>query len=332
MIEKAPFGSAAGREFSLYTLKNKNGMQVSVTELGGIITSIKVPVDGELRECVLGFDAIEDYFSEDYQAGYPYLGAIIGRNAGRVGNAQFPLNDKMVSLNANHGDHQLHGGAEGFDRKIWQINILGNETLELNYNSEDGEEGYPGTVKTTVRYILSDDNELTVQYSAETDQPTVVNLTQHTYFNFNKENSGDILSHRLMVNSDKFVPLDENLLPNGEILQVVSSNDYRGGKNPDAELDSSFPLADNEQMAGSLESPDGKVKMEVYTTQPVLHIYTGYYLPDVQTGGRKAVSKNAGICFEAQGFADAPNHPEFKSTILKPGEKYNQQTTFKFLF
>lgn len=331
MVTKTVFGVHGGVSYDLYTLSNIHGMEVCITQLGAIITSIKVP-DGEgKRELVLGFDSLAEYFSDDYQRGYPYLGAVVGRNAGRISYSKFKLGDKEIQLTPNLEPHHLHGGKSGFDRKFWTVAETGDSFITLIYFSKDGEEGYPGNVCASVTYDLNNDNELKVLLVADTDAETVVNFTQHMYFNFNTNQHGDILSHRLQVSSSNYVPLSDELLPTGEILPVEGTNyDYTSPKHPDADLDLSFPLKNGAQKAGILESPDGKIRMTVTTTQPVLHIYTGAYLPELSAAGRKNLCKNAGICFETQGFADAPNHRSFASTILKPGERYHQETIFKF--
>lgn len=333
MIETLNFGSYNGTDFHRFILKNSNGMEVSITEWGAIITSIKVPTAEGLRECVLGFDSINDYLSDDYLQNYPYLGAIIGRNAGRISNAEFPMNGETIKVTKNHGDAHLHGGKEGFDKKVWKVESAENNSITLSYISKDGEEGYPGNVTVKVVYSLNDNNELKVDYFAETDKLTPVNLTQHSYFNFSANGSEDILSHQLKINSDEYVPLNENLLPTGEISKVEGTIfDYSQGKNPSEELDNSFVNKNNANVIGSLQSPDNKVTMEVTSTYPVLHIYTGYYLPELAPENRKQIGKNAGLCFEAQHFADAPNRPEFPTTLLNPNETYQQSTIFKFIF
>lgn len=333
MLTTTVFGEYKGKIYHLYHITNTNGMEVAVTELGAIITSIKVPDGGGKRELVLGFDSLEEYFSDEYQSAYPYLGAVIGRNAGRISYSKLKLGEKEIELTPNIEPHHLHGGKEGFDRKFWRVEETGDNFIVLSYRSSDGEEGYPGNVHTSVKYTLNDCNELKVVLIAGTDAETVVNLTQHTYFNFNHISSGDVLSHQLQVNSHNYVPLSEDLLPTGEILPVEETPfNYTTPKNPEAELDISFPLKDRSEFAGMLESPDSKVRMTVTTTQPVLHIYTGFYLPDVTPAGRKTLRKNAGICFETQGYADAPNHEAFVSTILKPAEEYRHETIFKFEF
>lgn len=333
MIEKVSFGSNKGSDVHCFILKNKNGMEVSITEWGAIITSIKVPTDVGMRECVLGFDGMDGYLSAEYLNNYPYLGAIIGRNAGRISFGRFPLEGKDIQVTLNHGEHHLHGGSEGFDKKIWKVERAENNEITLSYFSKDGEEGYIGNVSVKIIYTLNDNNELKVEYFAETDKATPVNLTQHSYFNFNTENEGNILSHQLKINSDEYVPLNEHLLPTGEITKVEDTiYDYTKGRNPNQNLDNSFINKNNVEVIGTLESADGKVAMEVTSSYPVLHIYTGYYLPEINLKDRKKIGKNAGICFEAQGFADAPNRPEFPSTILKPNEKYQHFTIFKFIF
>lgn len=313
-------------------LKNKNGMVVKISPYGGIIKSIKVPVNGEMRECVLGFDKIEDYKSEKYLENYPYLGALIGRNAGRIANSEFTLNDKKITVSANQHPNHLHGGNEGFDKKNWTVKNQQTDSVTLSYLSKNGEEGYPGNLNVEVKYSLNDNNEIKVEYFTETDEPTYVNLTQHSYFNLAAGHSEDVSGHQLQIPSSKYVPLNELLLPTGAIEAVEGTiYDYRQPKAPDADLDNSFVL-ENHNTAGTLTSPDGAVKLEVSTTYPVLHIYTGYYLPEIEVAGRKTIKKNAGLCFEAQGFADAPNQPSFKSTLLNSGEKYQHQTIFKFNF
>lgn len=333
MLTKEVFGTHEGIDYTLFILKNNNGVSVNITELGAIITSVKIPVNGQLRECVLGFDDIADYFSTDYLENYPYLGAVIGRNAGRVSHGKIKIGEQPVQLTQNKGGHHLHGGSQGFDRQFWDVENFGENSITLTYHSEDGEEGYPGNLTARVIYTLTDNNELKVEFEAEADADTVTNLTQHTYFNLNGGNFGDILSHQIQINASNYVPLDEFLLPKGEILPVEGSEyDYRALRHPDSHLDVSFPINPSSSPAGILVSPDQKLTMEVKTTQPVLHIYAGYYILNKETEGRKTLQQNAGICFETQGFADAPNHEAFLSTVLKRGEKYHHTTTFKFIF
>lgn len=325
----------SNKNYALYTLRNQAGMQVSVMELGAVITSVKVPLKRGLRECVLGFDRVEAYFSEAYLNHYPYLGAVIGRNAGRIARSEWMLNGKKIILSANHGAHHLHGGKEGFDKKFWQVVDFEEESARicLHYTSKDGEEGYPGTVRVRVAYALTQDNTLRVDYFARTDRPTPLNLTQHTYFNFNEERFGDILGHSLIAYADHYVPLDECLLPVGTIAPVEGTDfDYREPKLPGAFLDASFVLRKGTDEAGVLVSPDGLLKMSVATSYPVLHLYTGSFLPDIRPEGRKALKKNAGICFEAQHFPDALNHAAFPDTVLYPGKPYHFYTLFKFIF
>lgn len=327
------FASPSPQNYALYTLRNQAGMQLSVTELGAIISSLKVPLKSGLRECVLGFDAVSDYCSQAYLNHYPYLGAVIGRCAGRITRSEGRLNGEQISLTANHGVHHLHGGREGFDKKRWQVVAFEDARICLRYTSKDGEEGYPGTLDVEVAYTVTQDNSLRVDYFARTDRPTPVNLTQHTYFNFNEDRFGDILGHSLQVSADHYVPLDEHLLPVGTIVPVQGTDfDYREARLPGASLDTSFVLRKGMDVAGVLVSPDGLLKMAVATSYPVLHLYTGSFLPDLRPEGRKALKKNAGICFEAQHFPDALNHAAFPDTVLYPGKRYHFYTLFKFIF
>lgn len=329
-MDRTPFGTYNGKDFNLFKIKNAAGMEVSVTELGAVITSIKVPVCDELRECVLGFDDIESYFSEDYLNGYPYLGAVIGRNAGRISFGRFSHNNETIELTKNHGVHHLHGGVTGFDRKIWSVKSAENQSITLEYCSQNREEGYPGNLDVQVKYVLTCDNELIVQFTATTDADTIVNLTQHSYFNLDYGSNSDILSHTLQLNGERYVALTEELLPSGQICNVADGPvDYREARQPDPSLDQSFIIGDI-LPAGILRSSDGKLSMAVSTSQPVLHLYTGYFLPEIVVPNRKTIKRNAGICFEAQGFPDSPNH-NFPSSLLTPGQEYKHSTTFKFI-
>lgn len=332
-----PFGQVDGQKVFLITLRNKNGIEVSVTNFGGIITSIKIPTSQKTIETVLGFNTLDDYLSEAYRKEYPYFGAIIGRNAGRIKNGKTQINGKSVQLTTNHGENQLHGGYKGFDSVVWNIfKTFDNPhpKIVLQHQSADGEEGYPGNVVTTVSYTLLDDNSLQIDYHGTTDKPTILNLTQHTYFNFNSGN-GDILNHTLQINADKYVPLEEHFFtPTGEIKSVEGSPlDYRKAKAVYEHTDNSFVREiDHHKCLGKLTNADKTLTMEVRTNHPVLHIYAGYYVPEFAPENRKKTGKNAGICFEAQGFADALNHPNFQSTQLNPEETYAYYTNFKFLF
>lgn len=337
-IQQKTFGTYNDKSVKIITLTNKNGMQVSITNFGGIITSVKVPVNGQMVETVLGFDTFEEYVSEEYRKGYPYLGAIIGRNAGRIKLGKTQIDGKPLQVTTNHGGNQLHGGFVGFDSVVWDIVKVEEEPnpkVVLEYFSKDGEEGFPGNLTATVSYELLDDNSIQIHYGGKTDKPTILNLTQHTYFNLNHENKGDILSHILTINSDKYVPLEpEFFTPTGEILPVAGTPlDYRKGQPIYEHTDNSFVNEiSSDKCIGSVTNAEKTITVEVRTNHAVLHIYAGYYLPELQPANRKELGKNAGFCFEAQGFADALNHPNFKSTQLNPGEEYDYFTNFKFIF
>ncbi|WP_392448787.1 aldose epimerase family protein [Capnocytophaga canis] len=333
-IHKKTFGTYAGKNVTLITLENSKGMEVSIMNYGGIITSIKYPVNGKKIETVLGFDTFEEYLSEAYRKEYPYFGAIIGRNAGRIKGGKTTLNGKELQLTVNHGAAQLHGGFQGFDSKVWEIVEVGdnqNLFVVLKYISPDGEEGFPGEVVVNVTYSLNDDNELRVDYHGKTDKPTILNLTQHTYFNFNSD-SKNILNHLLQVNGNRYSPLNPDYSPTGELLLVENTHlDYRKPVTVHPDIDNAFPrqVSENE-VVGSLICEESNIRMDVRTNQPVLHIYGGYYVPELHPEGRKSTGQNAGICFECQGFADALNYPQFPSTQLNPEDEYSYFATFHF--
>ncbi|MDO5606824.1 MAG: aldose epimerase family protein [Capnocytophaga sp.] len=336
-IPTQKWGEYQGKDILLYTLTNRSGIEISITNFGAIITSVKIPAKGEKIECVLGFDTFEEYLSEEYRKEYPYLGAVIGRNAGRIKDGKTFIDDKPVQLTCNHQGSQLHGGHTGFDSVVWDVvetTASPLPSVTLQYLSKDGEEGYPGNLTATVTYTLLEDNSLQINYGGSTDKPTIFNLTQHAYFNFN-HGEGDILNHILTINSDKYVPLQEgNFTPTGEILKVENTPlDYRNGAAVYEHTDNSFVREiPADQCIGSVTNAENTITMEVRTNYPVLHIYAGFWIPELSPKGRKKCGKNAGLCFEAQGLADAQNHPHFRSTLFYPNQKYNYHTNFKFIF
>ena len=317
------------------TLRNANGMEVSIMNFGGIINSIKVPVNGKIVECVLGFDTFEEYISNTYRAEYPYLGAIIGRNAGRIKYGKVIIEGKEIQLHCNLGENQIHGGFIGFDSVFWKVidQVKGeNPSVTLQYVSKEGEEGYPGKVTVLVTYMLTTDNRLRIDYHGITTAPTILNLTQHTYFNLN-ENDNNVLNNTLQIKAEKYVPLEEGFFtPTGERPSVVGTPlDYRNGQKVYPHTDNSFvrEISADEVMA-TLINGEETLKMEVRTNHPVLHIYAGYYLPELHPAHRKTLGQNKGICFEAQGYADATKHPQFNNVVLLPNEVYEFFTEFKF--
>ena len=350
MIDKKPFGAMPdGTSVEVYTLANDQKMSVQILTYGGVVHAIDVPDrDGKVGNVALGFAKLEDYLTKS-----PYFGNITGRYANRIAKGAFTLDGTTYKLATNNGPNALHGGIKGFDKKVWQAKEVSgpdNVGLELSYTSPDGEEGYPGALATKVTYTLTDKNELRVDYEATTDKPTVVNLTNHTYFNLAGEGSGSILGHELMLNASAFTPVDASLIPTGEIAKVAGGPmDFTSPtaiaariRNDDQQLvfgkgyDHNFVLDKPQQGALSLaarvhEPTTGRV-MEIYTTEPGIQFYSGNFLDAslVGTSG-KMYRQSDGFCLETQHFPDSPNHPEFPSTVLKPGEVYKTSTVHHFM-
>ena len=337
------FGELDGHKIELFTLTNANKVEVKITNYGGIITSIKTPdKDGELDNIVLGFDSFKEYLSEQYLDSYPYFGCIIGRVANRTANGRFKIDGVKHQVSLNKGTFQLHGGHEGFDKKVWNAELLENKNeigVRLNYVSVDGEEGYPGNLNVIVEYTLNDQNELKVQYFAETDKTTSVNLTQHTYFNLGDETT--IENHYLQLNSSEVMEVDSDILPTGNVLPIENTLfDFRKGKRIGDDIhklehgyDHTYNLHnDKEELIKITELSEKKQgrKMEVYSTGVSTQIYTGFWNPELQVNGTKKFGKFSGVAIETQHFPDAINQPNFKTTVLKPEEKYEQTTIFKF--
>jgi len=334
-----------GKPVSLYTLRNKNNMVAQITNYGAIIVSIYVPDrDGKLDDVVQGYDTIDEYINGND----PYMGAVCGRCANRIAKGKFILNGKEYMLAVNNGFNHLHGGLKGFSKVVWDVKEISPENVSMEYISKDGEEGYPGNLRVTVKYSLSDNNELRIDYHAITDQSTVVNLTSHSYFNLAGEGSGDILNHELQINGDFFTPVDETNVPTGEIVFVKGTPmDFTNSKKIGNEID-----ADNDQIKfghgydhnwvlnhrmGTLgiaaiaqDLVSGRV-MEVYTTQPGLQLYTANWIDGEKGKGGKKYEKRWAFCLETQHFVDAINKSHFPTTILNPGEEYNHSCVYKFL-
>lgn len=345
-MSKQDFGKTKdGTAVSLYTLTNKNGMEARIITLGGIVVSLKTPDRaGKLADVVSGYDSIAGYLDPKT----PYFGAIIGRYGNRIGGAQFSLNGHTYKLPKNDNGNSLHGGDKGFDKRVWTAKEAGPNALELTYVSKDGEEGYPGTLTSVVRYTLTDANELKIDYTATTDKDTVVNLTNHSYFNLAGAGSGDILQHQVMLNASRFLPVDKGLIPTGELRPVAGTPfDFTkstavgariDGKDEQLVLGKGYDhcWVLNKSGAGlSLaaevtESTSGRV-MQVYTTEPAIQFYTGNFLDGSLTGkGGKAYKHRYALCLETQHYPDSPNKPAFPSTTLKPGQKYQTTTVYKF--
>lgn len=332
-----------GAPVRIFTLTNKNGVEATITNYGGRVVSLKVPdKKGAMGDVVLGFDSLEGYLNEN-----PYFGALIGRYANRIGHAQFTLNGALYKVPKNDGDNSLHGGTRGFDKVVWTPRELPDGGLELTYLSKDGEEGYPGNCKVTVVYHLTDDNELKIDYSATSDKDTVVNLTNHSYFNL--KGSGDILGHMLTLNADHFTPVDSGLIPTGVLKPVAGTPfDFRKStgigeriEQADEQLklgkgyDHNWVLnkkGSELSLAARVEEPTTGRVMEVRTTEPGIQFYTGNFL-DGSLKGKKGVvyARRSALCLETQHFPDSPNKPKFPSTVLKAGARFQSTTVYKFL-
>jgi len=345
-VQQKRFGERDGRPVILYTFKNAHGIEVSAMNYGGIIQSIRVPDrNGKFADIVLGHDT-----SEGYMPNPPYLGAIVGRYANRIANGSFTLDGKTYTLPKNDGPNTLHGGVtKTFDKVIWESQPLkGKNGVAFTYLSRDGEEGFPGNLKVTVTYTLTDANELYIDYQAETDKATPINVSQHSYFNLKGEGNGDILDHEIMINADKFTPVDKNLIPTGELRSVkgtpfdFTTSTKIGARIEDKDeqlvlghgYDHNWVLNHNGEgrtLAARVYEPTTGRVLEVSTTQPGVQFYTGNFLDGSVTGKEGHVYKRRyGFCLETQHFPDSPNHPSFPTTILKPGEKFHQETVFKF--
>jgi aldose 1-epimerase len=335
-----------GKEVRLYTLKNKSGASVSITNYGGRVVSLLVPdKNNKLTDVVLGYDSIGSYRKK----GEPFFGALIGRYGNRIGKGKFTLDGKEYNLQLNDGPNTLHGGTDGFFSKVWDAKQVDSQKLELNYVSKDGEAGYPGTLNVKVVYTLKDDNALQIDYTATTDKATVVNLTNHAYFNLNGEGDSTILNHELVIDANAYTPVDSTLIPTGKLTPVAGTAfDFNKAKTigksieeNDQQLkygkgyDHNFALThhDGKTPVAKVTSPVTGITLEVYTTEPGLQFYSGNFLTGTDHDGKgaKAYPHRSAFCLETQHFPDAPNHANFASTVLKPGETYQTSTTYKFV-
>ncbi|PWS28787.1 galactose-1-epimerase [Pedobacter yonginense] len=335
-----------GKAVKLYTLKNKQGSSVSISNYGGRIVSLLVPNrDNKLTDVVLGYDSLAAYRKK----GEPFFGALIGRYGNRIGKGKFTLDGKTYNLQLNDGVNTLHGGSDGFFGKVWEAKQIDGHKLELNYVSMDGEAGYPGKLVVKVVYSLRDDNALQMDYTATTDKTTVVNLTNHAYFNLSGEGNKTILDHQLMIDANAYTLVDSTLIPTGKIQSVAGTafdfNQVKAiGKSineKDEQLkfgkgyDHNFVLNQHDAITpvATVTSPITGITLEVYTTEPGLQFYSGNFLTGVDHDGKggKAYPHRSAFCLETQHFPDAPNHPNFASTVLKPGESYKTTTTYKFV-
>ena len=343
-IKVEPFGKTAdGQAVDAVTMTNGKGIEAKVITYGGIIISLKAPDrEGKPGDIVLGFDNLDGYLR-----GHPYFGAIIGRYGNRIGAGKFVLDGVEYKLAVNNGPNHLHGGIKGFDKVVWKIEraqAKGDEAiLKLSYLSKDGEEGYPGNLRCTVTYTLTADNELKIRYEATTDKATVLNLTNHSYWNLAGQGNGDILGHELMLNAERYTPVDEGLIPTGELKSVKGTPmDFTkpmtiGSRIKQVDIggyDHNFVLngkAGKMKLCATVYEPTSGRAMEIRTTQPGVQFYTGNFLDGTLTGkDGKVYKKHYAFCLETQHFPDSPNKPQFPSVVLKPGGKYDTTTVHKF--
>jgi aldose 1-epimerase len=336
-------GTIDGEPVIEVSLKNENGMEIRVINWGATVTHIFMPDDdGKRTDIVLGFDDLADY-----ETNVPYFGAVCGRYANRIAGGQFTMDGETFQLAQNDRGNSLHGGERGFDKRMWTVNLCEEGMVEFGYLSPDGEEGYPGRIKVRVRYVLSDRDELTLSYFADSDRDTILNLTNHTYFNLAGEGTGTILNHNLKINASKFLPIDETFIPTGEFRSVKgSAMDFTIKKRVGAAIEADDPqlkiadgydfnfAIDKEKvlmLAAALEDPASGRRMEVHTTEPGIQVYTANSLDGIKGKNGHVYNKNDAICLETQRFPDAPNQPNFPPSILKKGQEYFSITTYRFL-
>jgi aldose 1-epimerase len=338
-----------GGTVQIYTLTNAHGMEARITPYGATLVSLKVPDrNSALADIVMGFDSLEGYTQTPPP---PYFGATIGRYANRIGGAKFSLNGKTYTLDKNDGANSLHGGFHGFDKVMWKaVPASGDaiQSLELSYLSKDGEEGYPGNLSVTVSYTLTSANELRIHYTATTDQDTVINLTNHSYFNLTAHDAGDILDHMLTINADRFTPVDAGLIPTGELRKVDGTPfDFRqphavgeriGANDEQIKLGRGYDhnwilnrTGTGLEFAARVSDPKSGRIIEVLTTEPAIQFYTGNFLDGSFHGkSGKPYQHRGALTLETQHYPDSPNHPDFPTTTLKAGELFDSTTVFRF--
>lgn len=341
MITETSFGFLpSGQRVRLYMLGLDNGVQVGITDWGGVVTSLLVPnAEGRLGEVTLGFDVLEAYLSPVYQRAAPYFGALVGRYANRIGGASFSLDGQRYALAPNNGRHSLHGGQVGFDKALWEADAYeGPEgpCLRLRHTSPDGDEGFPGELQVEVVYTLMAPASLRIEYMAISDKPTPLNLTQHSYFNLNHDAGGDIRAHELRLPADSYVVVDGEGIPTGDLRAVAGSPfDFRVchpiGEGVAYDHTWVLPPTDALQIAAVVYDPASGRTLEVLTDQPGVHLYTGNFLDgSLQGHGGVVYGPQAGFCLETQHFPDSPNQPGFPDTILRPGQVFRSQMVYRF--
>ncbi len=339
--EKRVFGHTPdGREVHIFTLRNESGIEVEITNYGGIVTSLKVPDrNGDMDNIVLGFESLEEYFDD-----HPYFGALVGRYANRIAGARFEIDGEVYQLAANNGINHLHGGIKGIDKRVWEYEIPEAEegaSLRLTYLSPDGEEGYPGNLSLEAIFLLNSQDELVISYKAVTDKATPVNISHHGYFNLTGGRES-VLGHELMINASRYTEVNDQLIPTGDLPTVEGTPmDFREMKSVGRDIadvpggyDHNYVLIGEEgaiKTAAILYEPVSGREIALLTTQPGVQLYTGNFLDGSITGrGGIVYHQYWGLCLETQHFPDSPNHPEFPGTILRPGEEYKHRAIFRF--
>lgn len=342
MVNKASFDKIVdGKQVGLFTLKNQNGMYADITNYGAKIVTLFAPdKDGKLADVVLGFETLDEWIEKE-----TYFNTIVGRFANRIKDGKFTLNGKQYQLAINNGTNHLHGGNIGFNQKVWDVLEVSETSLKLQYISADGEENYPGTLTTVVTYAITEDNALSIHYEATTDKPTIAGFTNHAYFNLKGAGEGDIRDHVLQLNADFYTEIDDTQSPTGEIKSVTGTPmDYRNAQAIGERIDDPFFAIgrglDNNWIINKAQQGDcalaGSVSaanrtMEVYTTLPGIQVYTGNWVEqNVGKYGKKYDVQYA-VCMEAQGFPNSPNLPFFPSSVLRPGNKYDEWCIYKFV-
>jgi aldose 1-epimerase len=348
-VSESTFGTLPdGTEISLFTITNTNGVEAKIMTYGGIVTSLKAPdKNGEFANVVLGFDSLEPYIEN---GGSPYFGALIGRFGNRIAEGKFTIDGETYQLEKNDGPNHLHGGYQGFDKKVWTAKPFESDTgagVEMSLLSPDGDQGYPGNLNVTATYTLTNENALEVQFTATTDKATPVNLTQHSYFNL-APRQGTILDHRMMIDASHFTPVNDTLIPTGEIRPVDGTPfdfneptpigarineenqqlEFGLGYDHNWVLDKSEPGA--YELAARVVEPDSGRVLEVYTEEPAIQFYSGNFLDGSLKGRGISYEYRTGFCLEPQHFPDSPNQPNFPNTILRPGETYSTKMSYTF--
>ncbi|WP_423127486.1 aldose epimerase family protein [Gaoshiqia sp. Z1-71] len=343
-ITSKTFGKTPdGQTVELFSLTNNRQVTVNITNYGAVITAIITPdKSGKTENIVCGFDKLEDYLSDAYLGSYPYFGCIIGRFGNRIANGKYRIDGVEYSGAVNNGPNHLHGGLIGFDRRVWKAELFeeaGKAGVRMSYLSPDKEEGYPGNLQVKCTYTLDEENNLSIDYEAETDQATIVNLTNHTYFNLNGS-AENILTHELELTAKKMTEAKE-MIPTGKIVAVEGTVfDFTSGKKLGRDI---AGLADGYDLNYVLDNEDGQLiyagclsesksgrEIKVFTTQPGIQLYTGYWIPELEIDGKKKFGSYSGVALETQHYPDSPNHGHFPSTVLRPGKKYRQTTIYQF--